>query len=56
MGAVADAYDACVRHLTSVDVARRRRDTVAGMVAFVGYGLFFLLIAVIAVLVWRGYL
>lgn len=56
MSAVADAYDACVRHLTKIDPAARRRDTIAGMVGFVGYGLLFLLIAVLLVMVWRGYL
>ena len=56
MGAVADAYDACVKHLMSVDPSGKRRETVAGMISFVGYGVLFLLIAVIAVLVWRGYL
>ena len=56
MSAVADAYDTCVRHLTKIDPAARRRDTIAGMFAFVGYGLLFLMIAVLSVMVWRGYL
>lgn len=56
MSEVAEAYDACVRHLMTVDPAGRRRDTVAGMVGFVGYGILFLVIAIIAVLVWRGFL
>lgn len=56
MGAVTDAYDACVRHLTTIDPAGRRRETIAGMVGFVGYGILFLIIAVFAVLVWRGLL
>jgi hypothetical protein len=56
MGAVTDAYDACIRHLTTIDPAVRRRDTIAGMVGFVGYGLLFLILGIIAVLVWRGYL
>jgi hypothetical protein len=56
MGAVSDAYDACVRHLTTVDPKSRRRETVAGMVSFVGYGILFLIIAILVVLVWRGYL
>lgn len=54
MGAVTDAYDACVRHLTTIDPAGRRRDTIAGMVGFVGYGILFLVIAIILVLVWTG--
>lgn len=56
MGAVTDAYDACVRHLTTIDPAGRRRETIAGMVGFVGYGILFLIVAVFAVLVWRGLL
>ena len=56
MSEVAEAYDACVRHLTTIDPAGRRRDSVAGMVGFVGYGILFLVIAIIAVLVWRGFL
>ena len=56
MGAVTDAYDACVRHLTTIDPVGRRRDTIAGMVGFVGYGILFLAIAIILVLVWRGFL
>ena len=56
MTAVAEAYDVCVRHLTAIDPAARRRDTVAGMVGFIGYGLVFLAIAIISVLVWRGIL
>jgi hypothetical protein len=56
MSEVAEAYDVCVRHLTTIDPAGRRRETVAGMVGFVGYGILFLVIAIIAVLVWRGFL
>ena len=56
MGEVADAYDVCVRHLTTIDPAGRRRDTVAGRVGFVGYGILFLVIGIMAVLLWRGFL
>jgi len=56
MGAVADAYDACVRHLMTVDPAGRRRNSIADMVGFVGYGVLFLIFGIIAVLVWRGFL
>jgi hypothetical protein len=56
MGAVADAYDACVRHLMTVDPAGRRRETLAGMVGFIGYGVLFLVIAIVALLAWRGFL
>lgn len=56
MGAVADAYDACVRHLTGIDPKDRRRNTLASMVSFVGFGIMFLAIGVLILLVWRGYL
>jgi hypothetical protein len=56
MSQVAEAYDSCVRHLMTVDPASQRRDTLAGMAGFVGYGVLFLVIAIIAVLVWRGFL
>jgi hypothetical protein len=56
MGRVSDAYDACVRHLTAIDPKGRRRETIAGMVSFVGYGILFLVIAILVLLVWRGYL
>lgn len=56
MGAVTDAYDACVRHLVTVDPSDRRKDAWAGAIGFIGYGLVFLTIGIIAVLVWRGFL
>ncbi|MBA3910165.1 MAG: hypothetical protein C0524_09825 [Rhodobacter sp.] len=56
MGAVADAYDACVRHLMTVDPAERRRNLLAGMVGSVGFGVLALILGIIALLAWRGYL
>jgi hypothetical protein len=56
MGEVADAYDACVKHLVTVDPAVRRRDTIAGMVGSVGFGVLGLILAIIAFLAWRGFL
>jgi hypothetical protein len=56
MGAVTDAYDACVRHLVAIDPTARRKNTLAGMVGFVGYGILFLVLGIMAVLIWRGYL
>lgn len=56
MGEVADAYDACVRHLMTVDPAGRRRDTIAGMIGSVGFGVLGLILALIALLAWRGFL
>jgi hypothetical protein len=55
MGEVSDAYDACVRHLMTVDPAGRRRDTLGSMISSVGFGVLFLIIAIIAFLGWRGY-
>jgi hypothetical protein len=56
MGAVSDAYDACVRHLTTIAPVNKRRDLLAGMASSVGFGVLVLACAIIAVLVWRGYL
>jgi hypothetical protein len=56
MGEVADAYDTCVRHLTTIDPAGRRRDTIAGMVGSIMFGVLALILAIIALLAWRGYL
>lgn len=56
MGAVADSYDACVRHLMTIDPVGRRRDSIAGMIAYVGFGVLALLLGIIALLAWRGYL
>jgi hypothetical protein len=56
MGAVSDAYDTCLKHLSTIDPAARRGDTLSGMVRFIGGGLFLLTLGIIAVLVWRGFL
>ena len=50
MGAVSDAYALCVRHLTAIDPKGRRRDTLAQMVSFLGFGLLFLLIGLVGLL------
>jgi len=55
MGQVADAYDACVRHLITVDPAARRRNTIAGMVGSVGFGVLGMILALFALLAWQGY-
>ena len=55
MGEVADAYDACVRHLMTVDPAARRRDTIAGMIGSVGFGVLALVLGIIVLLAWRGF-
>ncbi len=56
MGAVSDAYDACVRHLTTVDPAKRRNNVLADMIGSVGFGVLVMALAIIVFLVWRGYL
>jgi hypothetical protein len=56
MGAVSDAYDACLKHLTAIDPNERRRSTFSGMIGFIGGGIFLLAVGIVAVLAWRGYL
>jgi hypothetical protein len=56
MSKIADAYDVCVRHLAAIDVAQQRRARLGSMISSVAFGLLLLAIAVIVVLVWRGYL
>jgi hypothetical protein len=56
MGAVSDAYDTCLKHLTAIDPNDRRKSTFSGMVGFIGGGIFLLAVAVVAVLAWRGFL
>jgi hypothetical protein len=56
MGAVSDAYDACIKHLMAIDPTERKRSVLSGMVGFVGGGVLVLAIGIIALLVWRGYL
>lgn len=54
MSQVAESYDTCLRHLMAVAPASRRRDMLAGLAAFVRHGVLILVIAIIAVLLWRG--
>jgi hypothetical protein len=56
MGAVSDAYDACLKHLTAIDPADAKRSAFSGMIGFVGGGIFLLAIGIVAVLVWRGFI
>lgn len=49
MGEVADAYDACVRHLTAIDATARRRDYLSGIVGSVGFGVLALIGAVMVI-------
>lgn len=54
MGEVAEAYDACVRHLSGIDVAKRRRGVVADMIGSVGIGVLVMAVALVAFLAWLG--
>ena len=56
MGEVAEAYDACVRHLATVDPAKRRSRMVSDMVASIAFGVLVLGIGIVIFLFWRGYL
>jgi hypothetical protein len=55
MGQVSDAYDACVRHLITIDPSGRRRDTVGSMIGSVGFGVLVMVILVVGLLFWQGY-
>lgn len=50
MGEVADAYDACVRHLMTIDPAGRRRDYLSGVAGSVGFGV--LALVGVVMLIW----
>lgn len=56
MGAVSDAYDACLKHLTAIDPTERKRSALSGMVGYVGGGIFLLAVGIVALLAWRGFL
>lgn len=55
MGEVTEAYDVCLKHLIAIDPVDRKRDLFAGMVGSVGFGILALVIAIAALLAWRGY-
>ena len=55
MGEVTEAYDVCLKHLIAIDPVDRKRDLFAGMVGSVGFGVLALVIAIAALLAWRGY-
>jgi hypothetical protein len=50
MGEVADAYDACVRHLVTIDPSGRRKSYLSGVVGSVGFGVLALALAI--TLIW----
>ena len=53
-GAVAEAYDICLRHLAPLGAGRRRRNFVSSMVAQVAFGLIVVVALVIVVAKLRG--
>jgi hypothetical protein len=53
---VALAYDACLRHLGTIDPWDRRKGRIVSTAASIALGLLGLAVAVVAVLMWRGYL
>jgi len=55
-GRVAHAHATCLRHLQSIDGAERRRAYTLGVLGSIGFAVFFVGAAFIAVLVWREYL
>lgn len=53
---IAEAYDVCVKHLRAIGAAQRLQAMVLGVVGSLAFALLVLGAALIAVLVWRGYL
>lgn len=54
--AVAIAYDICVRHLNSVDLAARRKGLVLDAGARIAFALLVVVVLVVAVLHWRKFI
>jgi hypothetical protein len=54
-GLVADAYDICVRHLTTIDPALRRRRIIASILSSVAFATLSAVLLVVGFLAWRGY-
>ena len=54
-GLVADAYDICVRHLTTIDPALRRRRIIASILSSVAFANLSAVLLVVGFLAWRGY-
>jgi hypothetical protein len=53
---VAEAYDLCVRYLGALNAWDRRKGLMLNIAASIAFGLLLLGGAVVAVLVWRGFL
>ena len=54
-GLVADAYDICVRHLTAIDPALRRRRIIASILSSVAFATLSAVLLVVGFLAWREY-
>ena len=55
-GAVAGAYDTCLRHLGGVDAGDRRRGVVVGVAASISFSVLVVVVLLGAVLYWRGFI
>ncbi len=55
-GQVSEAYDTCVRHLSTIDPALRRRRIIANVISSVAFALLSATLLVTGFLAWRGYL
>lgn len=54
--AVSSAYDACVKHLMTVNPNKRRMDRLVGIAASVAFSVLAVVVLAIAVLRWRGFI
>ena len=54
-GAVAEAYDICVRHLGGVAAGSRRMDALVGIAGSIAFSVLVVAVLVLAVLYWRGF-
>lgn len=55
-GAVATAYDICIKHLNGLNRAERRRGLVLDAAARVAFALLAVVVLLVAVLHWRGFI
>jgi hypothetical protein len=53
---VAQAYDVCLRHLNNVNVWDRRKSVFSSIAQSILWGLASVMVVVLLLLVWRGYL
>ncbi|MBK6467642.1 MAG: hypothetical protein IPL38_10810 [Rhodobacter sp.] len=56
VGAVAEAYDVCLKHLGGVNRGERRKGLVLGMAASAAFSVLAVVVLVIGFLYWRGML